>query len=144
MSDFSQRLKEFMTSKSLSIKELSENIGVQRSGVSHILNGRNKPSMAFIVGLTERYPEISTQWLLHGKGAMITNVSGRQITDGDTSVTHKRQALESDTNVTPPIELVGEVLKKATQPSTQKQPEKQLKQVILIYSDGSFESFDPR
>ncbi len=99
--------------------------------------------MAFIVGLTERYPEISTQWLLHGKGSMFTNVADNQTGYENTTVTHKARASEDDTYVSTQVEMAEKVLKKATQPSTQKQPEKQLKQVILIYSDGSFESFDP-
>jgi len=45
-------------------------IGVQRSSISHILSGRNKPSYDFILGIIEKYPSINPSWLLTGKGDM--------------------------------------------------------------------------
>lgn len=50
--------------------QLADDLGVQRSGISHILNGRNKPSLDFVQRLIRRYPEISMQWLLFGEGQM--------------------------------------------------------------------------
>ncbi|MDP4223940.1 MAG: helix-turn-helix transcriptional regulator, partial [Bacteroidota bacterium] len=50
-------------------------IGVQPSGISHILSGRNKPSLDFVLKMLERYPFISTEWLLFGKGSMYSEPS---------------------------------------------------------------------
>lgn len=49
---------------------MAEDIRVQPSGISHILSGRNKPSLDFILKMLEKYPYLSTEWLLFGKGSM--------------------------------------------------------------------------
>ena len=48
----------------------ADEIGVQRSGISHILSGRNQPSYDFIVKIANRFPDINLEWLLLGKGTM--------------------------------------------------------------------------
>ncbi|PLW95067.1 MAG: XRE family transcriptional regulator [Marinilabiliales bacterium] len=65
------RLKLFMDSYNLSAADLADEIDVQRSGISHLLSGRNNPSLSFITKLLEHYPELSPDWLLFDKGAMI-------------------------------------------------------------------------
>lgn len=50
--------------------QLAEEIGVQPSGISHILSGRNKPSLDFVLKMLSRYTFISTEWLLFGRGRM--------------------------------------------------------------------------
>lgn len=48
----------------------SEEIGIQQSTLSHILNGRNRPSLDVIMKIHERYPQISFDWLINGNGEM--------------------------------------------------------------------------
>lgn len=60
-----------MDSYNLSAADLADAIDVQRSGISHLLSGRNKPSLSFITKILEKYPELSPDWLLFDKGAMI-------------------------------------------------------------------------
>jgi transcriptional regulator with XRE-family HTH domain len=55
----------------LSPSQLADQISVQRSSLSHILSGRNKPSLDFVTKVLASYPEISSDWLLFGKGTMI-------------------------------------------------------------------------
>ena len=52
----------------LSVSAFADEIGVQRSSMSHLLNGRNKPSLDFVMKLVDTYPEIKLDWLLKGKG----------------------------------------------------------------------------
>ncbi len=65
-----ERIREFLISENKSSAQLAEEIGVQPSGISHILSGRNNPSLDFVVKMLEKYPFLSTDWLLFGKGAM--------------------------------------------------------------------------
>ena len=51
----------------LSVSAFADEIGVQRSSMSHLLNGRNKPSLDFVMKLVDTYPEIKLDWLLKGK-----------------------------------------------------------------------------
>ena len=66
-----ERLKLFMDSYNLSAADLADEIDVQRSGISHLLSGRNNPSLSFITKLLEHYSELSPDWLLFDKGSMI-------------------------------------------------------------------------
>lgn len=52
----------------LSSSLFADKIGVQRSSMSHILKGRNRPSLDFIMRLIETFPEVNLYWLLNGKG----------------------------------------------------------------------------
>jgi len=65
------RLLRFMTHNRLTASRFADEIGVQRSGISHILSGRNQPSYDFIVKIMKRYPEISLDWLILGSGQML-------------------------------------------------------------------------
>ena len=65
-----ERLLEFLRTENKSSAQLAEEIGVQPSGISHILSGRNNPSLDFVLKMLEKYPYLSTDWLLFGKGTM--------------------------------------------------------------------------
>lgn len=71
--DFSNRLKTIIDYFGESASSFSEKIEVQRSSISHIISGRNKPSLDFILKILKTYPDISLYWLLNGKGKMIEN-----------------------------------------------------------------------
>ena len=72
------RISMVLKAKNISPAQLADDLGVQRSGISHILNGRNKPSLDFIQKLIRLYPDISMQWLLFGEGPMMNPYPGRE------------------------------------------------------------------
>lgn len=65
------RIRKFMEVQKLTPSELADNIGVQRSNVTHVLNGRNNPSFPFIEKLLKKYPKLSAKWLIMGEGEMM-------------------------------------------------------------------------
>lgn len=67
------RILLLIKSKNFTAAQFADEIGVQKSGVSHILSGRNNPSLDFIQKILTRFPDISTEWLLFGKGPMMIN-----------------------------------------------------------------------
>lgn len=73
--EFSKRLQLIMEHYSLSASAFAEQIGVQRSSVSHILSGRNKPSLDFVVKVVDTFQEVNLYWLLNGKGTFPGNTS---------------------------------------------------------------------
>ena len=67
------RLKYWMESEALKSSELADIIGVNRATISHILSGRNKPSIDFLQKLLSNYPELNANWLISGVGHMKEN-----------------------------------------------------------------------
>lgn len=74
------RLQQFLELENITPARLADTLGVQRSGLSHILSGRNKPGYEFITKLLTKFPHINSDWLLLGKGKPYKNFS-----DGDES-----------------------------------------------------------
>ncbi|MCQ2299118.1 MAG: helix-turn-helix domain-containing protein [Bacteroidales bacterium] len=64
------RINLILKAKNITAKQFAEEIGIQPSGMSHILSERNKPSLDFIMKVVTRYPEIDISWLMFGKGEM--------------------------------------------------------------------------
>ena len=62
------RLKQFLAMEGLSPARFAEIMGIQRSGVSHLLSGRNKPSFEFIEKFLAAFPDVNVEWLILGKG----------------------------------------------------------------------------
>jgi transcriptional regulator with XRE-family HTH domain len=66
--DFTNRLKKILNYHQLTASLFADKIGVQRSSISHILSGRNKPSLDFILKVTNTFIDVDIYWLLNGKG----------------------------------------------------------------------------
>lgn len=64
------RINLILKAKNLTSRQFAEEIGIQPSGMSHILSGRNRPSLDFVMKVINRYPEIDINWLMFGKGEM--------------------------------------------------------------------------
>jgi len=158
-----ERIKSLLAVKNLSSSQFANEIGVQRSGISHILSGRNKPSLDFVLKILEHYPEISETWLLKGDGEMYKNQQSPELvtafTDQKSTVEEEelpeyqrkldnndRKDSESDVNdksveknknvQIEPEELVDNILTKNTTAKIIK--------LIAVYDDQSFEIFTPR
>lgn len=118
ITDFTDRLKIIMTHYQLSASLLADKIAVQRSSISHILSGRNKPSLDFVLKITNTFKEVDIYWLLNGKGSF-----------------PKNEEIKSINTPTPTIH-------KSNQHNTgSTTPNKTIKRVLIFYSDGTFEEF---
>ena len=64
------RIKKWLDLNNQKASELAKNIGVNRATISHILSGRNKPSIDFLEKLLHVYPNINANWLITGVGSI--------------------------------------------------------------------------
>lgn len=161
------RIVEVMSFLRLTAVALAENIGVQPSSVSHILSGRNKPSLDFVNKLLSRYPQIDSNWLLRGEGKMIKSdkvqSSGANLSlfpkDEESELEFEKSdsdkfLMEFDSNVEnkkpieknePPVVNVRVKKKvKSDVPSSASASEREIKRIVIFYSDNSFEEFLPK
>lgn len=74
-----ERISLILKSKNLTPSQFADKIGVQRSSVSHVLSGRNNPSLDFISKILSAFDELSYEWMLAGKGEMFKSVANKEI-----------------------------------------------------------------
>lgn len=115
--DFSKRLEKVIDFYGESASSFAEKIGVQRSSISHILSGRNKPSLDFVLKVLSAYPEVELYWLLNGKGSFPKK-----------DIEVAEEALSSQKTI--------------SHEPTNSNSEKKIKRIVIFYSDGSFEEFE--
>lgn len=142
------RIIRFLSSENKTSAQFADEIGVQPSGVSHILSGRNNPSLDFVLKMLKRYSYLSPEWLLFGKEPMFRSVAQPTLFDnmyGSTSETDA-ESKESDLGDLKPDDLSGDITDttnqrdKETSGSVGKNaPER----IIFFYKDRSFEEFRP-
>lgn len=68
--NLNNRVQKIIEYSMLTASEFADEIGVQRSNISHIISERNKPSLDFLMKIKERFPEIKWEWIIEGKGDM--------------------------------------------------------------------------
>lgn len=73
MEDIKDRLNHILRAKNLTAKQFAELMEIQPSNVSHLLNGRNKPSIDFLIKLKEIFPEYNFDWIIMGKKPITIN-----------------------------------------------------------------------
>ncbi len=137
-------------------RELADKCGVQRTAINHIINGRNRPSVGFLMALSESFPELNTRWLLHGAPPMFTNVTSRSeaVVDNtpkhvETSVSASETPLRSrgteiDTDKKELLTAIADVATSVTGAPKSTNADRRVVQVIVCYSDGSFTHYRPQ
>ncbi len=68
------RIELILKTKNLTPTQFADAVGIQRSSLSHILSGRNNPSLDFVMKVITRFPDLQTDWLMFGKGPMYKEV----------------------------------------------------------------------
>ena len=123
---FSKRLKEVIEHYSLSASAFAELINVQRSSISHVLSGRNKPSLDFIMKLNTALPEINLYWLLNGSGEMTLNPYSSVVTEKNYNIFEN-----------------GENKSKKEKPSKNiiLNSAKSIVRIVVFYNDGTFSDY---
>src|SRR5512137_2962193 len=98
-----ERLLEFLRTENKSYAQFAEEIGVQPSGISHILSGRNNPSLDFVMKMLKKYRSLSEEWLLFGRGPMYKYVSQPTLFDIPPSVSIQEDINTEDTEMPPEL-----------------------------------------
>ena len=71
VTEIKERIRLLISAKGLTPSKFADIIGVQRSGISHILSGRNKPGLDVLYKILANFPDISGDWLITGEGDMV-------------------------------------------------------------------------
>ena len=135
------RIIKFLTQENLTATKFADEIGVQRSSVSHILSGRNNPSFEFIHKILARYKYLNAEWLVMGNGNMIKK--NDPIPQNSAATIPKINQLDLFQNV-PKKPSSPESVKNAQDiPTPEISASRKIDKILLFYSDKTFEEFIP-
>lgn len=145
-----ERILKVMEKEGLTPSKFAETIGIQRSAMSHIISGRNNPSLDVFMKILEKFTYIDSDWLLFGKGEMMkTPTSKSSISQPD---------LFANTSVIPPVVRVDSEYRRENRvnevENTPKQTEKEvvirtevvakkISKIVIFYGDDTYETFIP-
>jgi plasmid maintenance system antidote protein VapI len=135
-----ERLMEFLKDRGISSTRLADQIGVQRSSISHIVSGRNKPSYDFIYKFLQHFPQVSARWLIMGQGRMYLAQQEAPTlpfnqSAGDSS------SREQDRENGPVPEPATDHSQEEELPAYGSEP--RIVRIVIFYSDHRFEEYRP-
>jgi transcriptional regulator with XRE-family HTH domain len=141
--DFIKRLEIILDYYNLSASAFADKINVQRSSLSHLLSGRNKPSLDFIIKVIEVFPEVDLYWILNGKGTFPKSEKNFSIQSTKQEVTsdetNTSDLFSTDqTNSKQPF-INNEIEKKSINLSNSEV--KTIERIVIFYTDGSFKNY---
>ncbi|MEZ0606970.1 helix-turn-helix domain-containing protein [Fibrella sp. WM1] len=136
-----------LTIKQLSPSQLADDIGVQRSSISHILSGRNRPSLDIIQKIVRCYADLSYEWFLEDDSPLSIDEErdDRAQPNKSTSTTAVNRLPTWNKDVPAPQPAVKEPLKRTIIPesTTPLTPDKQVDRILIFYTDGTFREYKP-
>ena len=151
--DLTKRLEIILEYYSLNASSFADKIGVQRSSLSHLLSGRNKPSLDFILKILDVFPEVDLYWILNGKGTFPKSELKDDQIFATSTPTLNNQFIE--TTVEKKTKLLSEDVtnqknglehKLVTNLTTTRNPAFQRKdsgieQIVIFYKNGTFKTY---
>lgn len=123
--EFTERLQKVIDFYNETASSFAEKIGVQRSSISHILSGRNKPSLDFVMKVLHAYPEVELYWLMNGKGNFPSETK--------ISESPKSNLPKTDTKSQLPI----------SDSDSHSNTNSEIEKIVIFYKDGTFKSYTP-
>lgn len=170
MDPVAQRVKELISSLGLTNKDFAEQIEVAPAIISHVLSGRNKPSLHLIQQITNVYTNVNPWYIMHGKGSLFNQeVSGKEIAfnqeskDTNSSLPAGARLLSppsgapinkpqhmQESQSTPEEDVDSQVGKddERTQSTNvytnvNRTSDKEIERIVIFYGDKSFEEYCP-
>ena len=142
--EMKDRIAHIIRAKNLTAAEFALRLGIQPSNISHLLSGRNNPSLDFVKKLKETFPEYSLEWIIFGSGPITVSTpfverpTPSPIDQKQESVLETSEIPSSEPSPEPDL-ATNELPALPTSPASAS-----LEKIIFVYSDNSFEVLRPR
>lgn len=145
------RLQQFLNAENMTQSEFADRIGVARASVSHILAGRNKPSIEMIQKLSESFPALNLDWFINGNGKMYKSDSpAYSIQSTEQSQERSLFDIESEerygqSQVANPVASIPKVSATHKEPQSYRN-QRNVVRVLVFFDDGTFQelNYKPR
>lgn len=146
MENIKDRLSHILRAKNLTASQFAELMGIQPSNVSHLLNGRNKPSLDFLIKLKEIFPEYSFDWIILGRKPITINEPNPVVSDNNDirfeDLEDKHVIEFDDLDEKADESHIDEVEMPKSLPIVAKSDD--IEKIILVYNDKTFDIISPR
>jgi len=135
------RILKLMKEKNLTAAQFADEIGIQRSGMSHLVSGRNKPSLDLVMKVLNRFPDVSPEYLLHGTEDQPARIMTEDPAPGPVPALPTLPATAT---------LFDQVAEEAPKPESRPQKtvrkeksEKRIEKIVVFYDDRTFREYLP-
>ncbi len=141
------RIKKLLEKDQLSPSQFADEINIQRSSLSHVLSGRNKPSLDFVMKIKQRFPEINLDWLIFGDGDMlIKKIESSSKINKESPIhdskTSNQQILNFESQPKQSDNLADIGMKQSPKENLESSKnDGESTKVIILYGNGTFEEF---
>ncbi len=173
MENLKDRIQLLISTKGMTNATFAEKIGVQPSNISHVLSGRNKPSLDLVHKVLNSFKEIRTEWLVHGSGSMTKDYNLFEMEDDNfadektSEVENSRPVAETKVapqKISPSFEaktkekdskkpeikaikeddkVIGEISRKFEKENPHKKLHKPIERIVVFYEDRTFKEYYP-
>ena len=124
------RIEEVRKNHQLTAASFATKIGVQRSAISHILSGRNKPSLEFLMKIYDSFDDVNLEWLILGKSSPLSK--NLEIPANHSEINQLTSVLDNMLPVS------------KSDISNESESAEAPKEIIYLYENGKFERFTPK
>ena len=137
------RLIKFLEEENLSAAKFADEIGVQRSSISHILSGRNNPGYDFLQKVLKRYPQLNAEWLMLGTGPMLKSVQQASLFQMPEIPASPEKVVQIPENSPKTENEQPKAEQKFMAQAPKSDDKRRMEKVIILYSDKSFREYFP-
>ena len=116
-----ERIQVILKMHHLTPSAFADKIGVQRSSISHVLSGRNKPGLDFLEKILIQFPRVNAHWLITGKISDVKTISDPQ---------------KEESTIKPPTSPVGH-------DNSNSEVKSDIERIMIFYKDGTFKAYQP-
>ena len=119
--EFSKRLRSILEDNSMTASSFAEKINVQRSSISHVLSGRNKPSLDFILKILESFSDVDFYWLVYGQSPTEKKINTNHIEVSKPEISSFAQKPHMDSQI--------------------KSSDNSIDRIVIFYTNGTFTDY---
>ncbi|WP_439585227.1 helix-turn-helix transcriptional regulator [Dyadobacter bucti] len=141
--DLTEKIKQILAEKNLSPSLFADEIGIQRSSMSHILAGRNKPSLDIVQKIMRRFPELGQNWILEDENVASGPLPATGSKPVDLPLFNPAKSTTSrSADLNRKKDPINSRAQENVNPDkTEIKEEKKIERILVFYSDGTFQEF---
>lgn len=147
--EFAKRLSEILEYYGITATAFSDMLEVNRSTISHLLSGRNKPSLEFVLKVLNAFPEVELYWLLNGQGHFPTRTKNRPEDFSESGLQESDSILSKTDSISNQITVDFEQADqhKTKNNSFSQNPQGEdfgaIERIVVFYQNGKFKTYTP-